>query len=129
MLIEPQNIHFQVNGNAICRNSMGEAVFTLTPQEIIALAEKKWIDGEGEHGKKGSDGVRQIKLKHVTLVVSLRKVTELLNRRSAKKIRSGRIKAEASKTWVQTGPTTYQPHLQRCYAFADNAGRIGVVRT
>ncbi len=107
---------------------MGQAVFTLTQQEVVDMAEKKMIEGQGKRGKKDSDGVRHIKLKHVTLIVSLLKASEFLNRRSVKQIRSGRIKAEDSKTWMQTGPTSYQPHLQRCYAFADNAGRIGIVR-
>lgn len=128
MIIAPHEIHNHVKGNAICRNSAGQAIFTLTPDEIRALAALNWIEGKARRGSKDSKGVRSIDITHVTLVVSTKEAVALLDRRPATKIRSGRLKAEGSKTWIQTGPTSYQPHLQRCYAFADNAVRIGIVR-
>lgn len=128
MIIAPHEIHIHVRGNVICRNSEGEAVLTLAPHEILTLAANNWIEGRARQGQKDVDGIRSVDLTHVTLIVAMKQALTLLKRRPSKQVRSGRIKAEDSKTWMQTGPTSFQPHLQRCYAFADNAGRIGVTQ-
>jgi len=128
MTIEPQDIiRFHVKDRVICRNAQGQSVFTLSPQELVMLAAKRWIEGVAREGKKDIRGVRIPELRHVVLVVAVRMASNLLNRPSSKQARSINVKAEDSRTWTQTGPTSFAPHFQRCSAYADNAGRIGVV--
>jgi len=102
-------------------------VLTLTPREAVVLSCKGWIEGRARRGHKGIDGVRAVVLKHVVLVVAMTKVLTFLKRPSSKQFKALRAKAEDSKTWTQTGPTSFAPHFQRCNSYADNAGRIGVI--